>query len=143
MYGKTERRQKWLKYKKEDPFGMKARFIRTDVFKDFRSYANSHLNACGWMFAEGSYTHKLWKLYHCDLEEIERLYRYKMEIYQEKHGRDFSPTLELKEIFMFYLTRAYDLYKQSLYLHLPKSSQREFYLSWFEKNIRKYGKKEE
>ena len=142
MYGKTERRQKWLTYKKEDPFGMKARFIRADVFKDFRSYACSHLNACGWMFAEGSYDHKLWKLYHCDLEEIERLYSYKMRIYEEKHSKDMSPTLELREIFMSYLTKAYDLYKQSLYLHSPKSSQCEFFLSWFEKNIKKYSLKD-
>ena len=138
MYGRTERRYKQLAYKKEDPFGMKIRFIREYIFRDFRSYANSHLNASGWLFAEGSYDHKLWKLYHCDLEEIERLYGYKMRIYEEKHGRDMSPTPELRNIFVFYLTKAYDLYKQSLQLHFPKSSQRDFYVSWFEKNIWRY-----
>lgn len=139
MSQKTERRIKWLTYKKEDPFGMKARFIRADVFKDFRIYANSQLNSCGWLFEEGSYDHKLWKLYHCDLEEIEHLYGYKMKLYHEKYGRDTYPTPELRDIFLSYLTKAYELYKLSLNLHQPMNSgQCEFYISWFEKNIKKY-----
>lgn len=142
MRRKTERRYKWLAFKKEDPFGVKARFIRDFIFRDFESYACSHLNACGWMFAEGSYSHKLWKLYHCDLEEIEHIYRYKVSIYVEKHHRNLSPTSELREIFMYYLTKTCDLYKESLNLHKPINNlQQTFFLSWFEKNIKKYGKR--
>ena len=141
MSYKTERRTKWLKYKKEDPIGMKVRFIRDYIFRDFRSYANSTLNWCGWLFEEGSYEHKLWKLYHCDLEELEHIHSYKMKVYQEKHGRDFYPTDELREIFLSYLHSAHILYKKTLYLHQPMNrGQVEFYLSWFEKNIRKFEK---
>lgn len=137
----TEHREHWLKYKKDDPFGMKTRFIRDFIFRDFKSYANSQLNCCGWLFEEGSYNHKLWRLYRCDLEEIERLHGYRMKVYQEKYGRDFYPTQELRQIFLIYLHDAYEVYKRTLTLHQPmKLSQCKFYLSWFEKNIRKFEK---
>lgn len=138
MSYKSERRTKWLKYKKEDPFGMKARFIRDFIFRKFRSYANMTLNWCGWLFEEGSYEQKLWKLYHCDLEELEHIHGYKMKVYQEKHGRDFYPTDELREIFLSYLHRSYILFKKTLEFYPMHPSERDFYISWFEKNIRKY-----
>ena len=48
----TERRRKWLDYKKEDPLGMKVRFVENFVFRKFRSSANATLNNCGWQFEE-------------------------------------------------------------------------------------------
>lgn len=140
MSRKTDRRTRLLTCKNENPFGMKARFVRDFVFRGFKSYANSQLNYCGWLFEDGSYNHKLWKLYHCDIEENERFYGYRMKMYEEKYGRNnFQPTFELRDIFLDYLKRSYDLYKQTLKLHQPmKQSQAEFYLSWFEKNIKKY-----
>ena len=142
MTRKTERRYKWLTYKKEDPFGMKVRFVRDFIFREFRSYANSHLNCVGWLFEEGSYNHKLWKLHHCDIEEINHIYAYRMKVYQEKYGRDLHPTIELRQIFLDYLHRSYDLYKRTLELHKPMNcAQYGFYVSWFEKNIKKYGKR--
>ena len=141
MSNKTERRHKWLEFKKKDPFGAKVQFIRNYIFSEFRSYANFHLNANGWLFAEGSYSHKLWKLYHCDIEELNHIYGYKMNEYQTKHRKDFYPTDELRKIFIYYLNNSYVLYKKTLELHQPmKTSQCDFYLSWFEKNIQKYGK---
>ena len=136
----TEHREYWLKYKKENPIVAKVHFIRDFIFRDFRSYANSQLNGCGWLFEEGSYNHKLWRLYHCDLEEIERINGYKWNEYEKKYGRfNLYPTIELRQIFLDYLHRSYDLYKRTLELHQPmKLSQCNFYLSWFEKNIKKY-----
>lgn len=137
----TENREYWLKYKKENPIAAKLRFIRDFIFRDFRSYANSQLNCCGWLFEEGSYNHKLWKLYHCDLEEIERLHGYRISVYQKNHSRfDFKITPELKQIFLTYLHDVHILYKKTLELHQPNRGQYEFYLSWFEKNIRKFEK---
>ena len=139
----TERRQKWLKSKKEDPFGLKVRFIRDFIFSDFRSYANQRLNEVGWMFAEGSRDHQLWKLYHCELEEMNRLHCYKIKMYQEKHGRyNFKPTAELREIFSEYLHRAYELYKKTLeFCYHNTLGERDYYIAWFEKNIKRLEQK--
>lgn len=136
----SDRRKKRLQYKKEDPLGMKIRFIRDFIFGEFKHYANSQLNNCGWQFEEGSYNHKLWKLYHCDLEEIEKINGYKWNEYEKKHGRfNLYPTIELRQIFLDYLHRSYDLYKRTLKLHKPMNcAQYSFYLSWFEKNFKKY-----
>ena len=136
----TERRNKTLKAKKEMPFQMKVRFIRDFIFRKFKAYANYKLNECGWQFDEDSVEHRLWKLFHCDMEEIERLYYGKLKIYQEVHGRNnFKPTEELREIFAFYLIRAFNLYCQSLKFCQPKNPREcYFYISWFVKNIKKY-----
>lgn len=137
----TENRKKWLEYKRKDPFGMKYRFIRSFIFGGFRSHANCELNSCGWMFDENSHKHGMWKLYHCDLEEVDRIYNYKLDAYQKRHGyNNFSPTPELRKIFLYYLERTYELYQQSLQFHHPKTvAERDFHLSWFRKNIKKYG----
>lgn len=137
----TDSRKHCLQYKKENPFGMKQRFIRDFIFRRFRSYANNTLNECGWMFAENSDMHKLWRLYHVKLEEVNRIYCHKLKEYQEKHGRNnFKPTEELRETFKWYLERMFELYKEALkcgHWCVLHHGERDFYLSWFEKNIKK------
>ena len=111
----TYSRKKWLQYKKEDPFGMKRRFVRDFIFRRFYSYANTKLNDSGWMFEENSDTHKLWKLYYVKLEEVNRIYCYKLSEYEKKHGRyNFKPTEELREIFKWYLNKNFELYQEAL-----------------------------
>lgn len=137
----TDGRKKWLQYKKEDPFGMKQRFIRDFMFRRFCSYANSKLNECGWKFEDNSDTHKLWKLYHAKLEEVNCIYSYKLSEYEKEHGRyNFKPTEELREIFKWYLNRNFELYQEALklgYWSCMHHRERDFYLSWFKKNLKK------
>lgn len=137
----TEGRKILVKAKKKSPFNMKMRFIRDFIFRKFKTYANYKLNECGWQFDEDSFEHRLWKLFRCDIEEIERLYYGKLKKYQEVHGRNnLEPTEELRAIFAFYLIRAFGLYCQSLKFYQPKNPrERDFYMAWFAKNIKKYG----
>ena len=137
----TNRRKKWLQYKKEDPFGMKVRFVRDFIFRRFHSYANSELNHCGWMFEENSYMHQLWKLHYVKVEEVNRIYAYKLSEYENKYGRyNFKPNEELREIFNWYLNRNFELYQEALKLtswSCMHHGERDFYLSWFKKNLKK------
>ena len=137
----TDSRKRWLQYKKDNPFGTKWRFIRSHIFNRFKSYANRKLNGCGWMFEDGSFEHNLWKLHHCEIEEMERIYTWRIHKYEETHGRgNFKPTEELRSIFEEYLHKAYILYKKTLVFHDYHCYYRgevKFYLSWFEKNIKK------
>ena len=133
----TERRRKWLNYKKEDPLGMKVRFVENFVFSKFRSSANATLNNCGWQFEENDNMHKLWRLYHCDLEEMYRIYHTKVNKYSIAHNRDMTPTDELLGIFSWYLTRAYELFKRSLQYTSMMPNEREYYENWFKKNLKK------
>ena len=135
----SERRQKWLEYKKQDPIGMKVRFVRDFVFRKFRSHANSVLNNCGWQFEENSDMHKMWKLYHCDLEELERLYASKCNKCYMSHRPEYPPISETKVLFAWYLPRAYKLWQDSQKFYYGMSTEeKEYYESWFRKNLKKY-----
>ena len=138
----TESRKFWLEQKKKDSIGMKVRFICDTVFRKFRHFANMRLNECGWQFAENSDDHRLWKLYHCDLEELERLCGFRCRnCYMAARPAD-PPVNEMREIFDWYLPKAYELYKRSLHWYTGlKPAERHFYDKWFENTLKKTGNK--
>ena len=135
----TERRQKWLKCKKENPISMKVRFMRNFVFRKFRSYANCTLNNCGWQFEENSEMHKLWKLYHCDMEELERLWSTKFGKCCMSYRPGEPPIQETSKLFAWLLPRAYKLWQETQkFYHAMNPSERDYYEAWFQKNLKKY-----
>lgn len=134
----TESRKKWLEEKKKDPIGMKVRFIRDVIFRKFSIRACSRLNECGWQFAENSDDHRLWKLYHCDMEELERLWGFRYcNCYMAARPGD-PPINEMREIFDWYLPKAYELYKRSLHWYSGLTPDEQcFYDRWFKNTLKK------